>query len=613
MTIHTAFRFSFAVCFLCLLAYFGLPAKVLATGEFKASYDVQYAVAPSGVTIVTQNVTLVNQFTNLYPKQYQISIDSERIQNVIARDDGGVITPAITQKDGKTDIVLTFNQQIVGIGKKQSFTLRYEHLDITQKNGSIWEVTIPGIADDPDIDAYYVTLEVPPTFGANAFTSPIPADGRRWNRDQMARGGISAAYGLLQHAKLQLSYYLENPKLTPAFSEIALPPDTPYQKITIDAIDPKPTSVRRDEDGNWLVRFDLVPGQKLEVKAQVSVTMSLESRTDPPAEDIQIRDSYLRALPYWEADNDKILALAATYTTPRQIYDYVVTTLAYDYNRATQNPVRKGAVAALLSPKESVCMEFTDLFIAIARAAGIPARQLVGYAHTTNPKLRPLSLISDVLHAWPEYFDKDRNVWVPIDPTWGNTTNGVNYFDKLDFNHIVFAINGMSSSTPYPAGFYRKPGQKGKDVLVEFIDASPVPATPPDSLEVSIQFPQKVTAGFTANGTVTIENKSGTAVESATVLIQATPLSYSVTQTEHDIPPFTKITIPITVSVPGSTTGNKGRLAVTVNGQLTNYFFDIQPLYWLYLALFGMVGSSLFLLSYALTHVSTWNIFRKHS
>ncbi|GAI19887.1 unnamed protein product, partial [marine sediment metagenome] len=67
-----------------------------------------------------------------------------------------------------------------------------------------------------------------------------------------------------------------------------------------------------------------------------------------------------------------------------------------------------GALKALNSKNPVVCMEFTDLFIALCRAAGIPVREVNGYAHTNNPKLRPLSLTLDVLHAWPEYYDENK-------------------------------------------------------------------------------------------------------------------------------------------------------------------------------------------------------------
>jgi transglutaminase-like putative cysteine protease len=52
-----------------------------------------------------------------------------------------------------------------------------------------------------------------------------------------------------------------------------------------------------------------------------------------------------------------------------------------------------------------VCLEFTDLFIAIARAAGIPAREIDGFGYTQNAINRPISIDEDILHAWPEYYD----------------------------------------------------------------------------------------------------------------------------------------------------------------------------------------------------------------
>jgi hypothetical protein len=127
-----------------------------------------------------------------------------------------------------------------------------------------------------------------------------------------------------------------------------------------------------------------------------------------------------------------------------------------------------GAVAALQNPDQAICMEFTDLFIAIARAAGIPAREIDGYAYTENPQLQPLGLVADVLHAWPEYYDKDKGIWIPIDPTWASTSGGIDYFDKLDLRHFAFVVHGESSTTPYPPGSYKLGPNPQKDVYVSF-------------------------------------------------------------------------------------------------------------------------------------------------
>lgn len=571
---------------ICLFVYWIIPLqRVVAVGEFTTNYDVSYAIAPTGVTIVTQTVRLVNRETNLYPKEYTILLDTLNVRNIIARDDGGTITPTITQNDGKTEILLAFNKQNVGLGKQMQFTLRYENLDIAQKNGSIWEINIPGITEDADLGDYSVSIQTPPTFGAIQYLKPPPASPGRWNRDQMTKGGISAAYGDKQYAKLTLRYYVENPGVTAVTQEIALPPDLPYQKVAIDALSPKPTEVVKDEDGNWLARFALSPGQKLSIETTVSVTITLPGASKEKTD----LTSYLKPLPYWEADDPAIKELAATYTTPRAIYDYVVSTIAYDYERVKTTPKRKGALSALQTPKESLCMEFTDLFVAIARAAGIPARELVGYAHTTNAKLRPLSLVSDVLHAWPEYYDREKGTWIPVDPTWGNTTGGVDYFDTFDFNHIVFAIHGRSSSQPLPAGFYREGGKEGKDVTVEFLET----ATPQASVTLipRIEFPKTVTAGFAARGLVTVENTSGVAATDVSVTVETSPFPYTITKEHQTIAPYSHHTIPLSVSVPSYQPKGKGTVTVSAGDRSITHSFDIQPISWLYLSISGMIGS----------------------
>ena len=367
----------------CILGLLVLcfPRPACAAGEFGIAYDVSYAVAPAGTTIVTQQVTLTNKTTNLYPQQYSLTLDSTAIKNVIAYDGGGVISPAVSQEEGKTRVLLAFNEQVVGLGKSLSFTLRYEHNDIARKNGTIWEVTIPGIVPDPGLERYDTTLSVPPSFGPNAYLTPQPANGRSWNKEQMIAGGISGAWGEAQQFDLTLRYHLNNPSSAPVTQAITLPPDTAYQKVAVRSINPQPADVLRDPDGNWIARYTLAAGQSIDIEASARVQTFL-IRQDAAAPLINIAD-YTTPQKYWESDNPQIKEIAATLTTPREIYEYVVRTLSYDYERVNQNPTRQGALAALADPTSAICMEFTDLFIALARAAGIPAREVIGYAYTT--------------------------------------------------------------------------------------------------------------------------------------------------------------------------------------------------------------------------------------
>ncbi len=586
---------------------FAVP-HVMAAGEFSADYDVDYTIAPDGRTIVTQNISLANKLTNLYPTKYSILIDTEKIKNVVAYDRKGVITPTINQKDGKTEIILSFNDQVVGLGNKLHFTLRFENGDIAQKNGSIWEVNIPGVTSDPDIAAYSVSLQIPATFGPNAYMSPPPRDGNRWTKEQITKGGVSAAFGDKQAFSLNLSYFLQNTSITPITKEIALPPDTAFQKVVIQSLQPTPINIREDTDGNWIAQYQLAPGQKLDIAAVVTVYIGLKPRSALSKQAISSTD-YTKPLSYWNTDDPKIVSLAKELRTPRAIYDYVVTTLSYDYNRVNENPTRKGAVAALAAPKNAICMEFTDLFIALARAAGIPARENVGFAYTTNSKLRPLSLVADVLHAWPEYYDSERELWIPIDPTWANTTGGVNYFDKLDFNHITFALHGLSSELPYSAGFYKQSGKTGKDVSVRFAQGSI--AVPTATLTSHFELPNVFPAGFTSSGQIVIENTAGVAAEDVDLTLETSFSSFFLKKHIAHVPPFGKLAIPLSIPLDNYFQSGKGVITATVNGDVSNQYVDIQPVFTL-LAPFALgvffLGAGLW---YLLVKKPLWTLFRR--
>jgi transglutaminase-like putative cysteine protease len=594
--------------FICLVSFLLLGNPAYATGEFSADYDVQYAVSPTGKTIVTQQVKLINKLSNFYPQSYSLLLDSDKISSIIAYDDGGIITPNISVKNGKTDIALHFNTKAVGLGKSLAFTLRYEHAGVVSRNGNIWELYLPGIINDPDIGLYNVTLNVPPTFGPVAYLSPLPATNRTWTKEQMIRGGVAAAYGLSQNFQVDLSYTLSNPSVVRNRQSITVPTNTAYQKVVIQSLNPSPESVETDEDGNWLAWYNLLPAQTLSIKAKLGVSVYLDPRKDftQPMVDA---GKYILPQPFWQINDPKIKAAAQPLRTPRAIYDYVVNTLSYDYGRVTASTNRLGAAAALAAPTTAMCMEFTDLFIALARSNGIPARRVIGFAYTNNPKLRPIALEADVLHAWPEYFDSEKRLWIPIDPTWANTTGGVDYFSKVDFNHITFAVNGISSELPYSAGFYHSSDKPQKDVSVEFAP-SPVESAP-SKVSGTLDFPSQVSAGTVVNGALVIRNTGGEAAVNIVVTVTSDIGGISLTQTIPELLPYGTLRIPLKATIPQSLSPQTGTIHTLVNETSQSRQFSVQPLYWLMLGIVLFSGSVIAILVILVRYI-VWKRFKKH-
>lgn len=468
-----------------LSSVFIVPAN--AEGEFKTDVDVTYKVQESGITSVTNNITLENLFTNLYATSYTLILDNIKPTNLIASQGGKNLPFEVKTEGSKTNIVISFPDSLVGKGNKRVFSVSYDDPTIAQRTGEVWEISIPRLSSDSAFAAYNLAFIVPNSFGDEAYISPSPEtkeikDGLKvytFNKETVSKTGIMAGFGQFQVFSFNLIYHLkipEKPLFKSVLTEIAFPPDTSLQKVYFSKINPKPSNVRVDSDGNWLASYILTSGQRIDINVEGSVQIFAGPRPFlvPSASTLE---SNLLPTDFWQVEDPVILELAHKYKTPREIYDFVVNYLSYDFERVKPNVVRLGALEALKNPKNAICMEFTDLFIAIARAAKIPAREINGFAYTENPKIQPLSLVSDILHAWPEYWDSNKKTWISIDPTWGSTTGGIDYFDKLDLRHFTFVIHGADSQKPYPPGSYKLGPNPQKDVFVNFgqlpIDRNP--------------------------------------------------------------------------------------------------------------------------------------------
>jgi len=359
------------------LLYIFSPHFVFASEYFDREYTVLYTVQENGTTSVQITVTLINKTSDYYASSDTIQVGFESITNVKASDPDGPLEPKITKTEAGNEIELTFKKKVVGKDKKLVFNLSFDTPNIAKHDGKIWEINIPGIANPEEFSNFTAEVRVPSTFGKPDYIKPFQKDNTLiFSKEQLGKSGISLAFGTEQIYQFNLTYHLRNTNVFPIRTEIALPPTTNYQEVVIDAINPHPENVTIDKDGNWLAEYILAPSQRIDVTARGRARIYLEPRPEPLSKD-DFR-LYTKEKPFWQSNNPKIKELAQKLKTPRAIYDYVVSTLDYDFSRVTQNKPRLGALKALEEPQSAVCLEFTDLFIALARAAGIPAREING-------------------------------------------------------------------------------------------------------------------------------------------------------------------------------------------------------------------------------------------
>jgi transglutaminase-like putative cysteine protease len=145
---------------------------------------------------------------------------------------------------------------------------------------------------------------------------------------------------------------------------------------------------------------------------------------------------YTRAEPYVESDDPQIRALAERvggdetnpYRLARKFYEYVVANARYQ--------MVDGLIGAkaLLTNGGGECGDYSALFIALARAKGIPARPVVGFWAISG---------TDQMHVWAEFYLEGIG-WIPADPTIGQSEPYKNeiqdyYFGNMDNQRVILS------------------------------------------------------------------------------------------------------------------------------------------------------------------------------
>lgn len=563
-----------------LLFFYVFPIKQsFAVQEFTTTLNATYSVGISGSTTVKNEIHIKNNFSSIYAKQYAFEVSSNQLSGVTANSqDGKPLEINTTQTDAKTSIALVFPDKIIGKDQERVFTIQYDQPDISILAGKVLEIDIPKLVQVDEFAEYNITVTVPSKFGDPAIVNPpsyrLQHDGgfTTLNFSKNTKDGINVIFGEKQVFSFLVKYHLNNPSISQGISQVALPPDTAFQKIFYSSITPKPEKIEKDEDGNWIATFNIGSQKEIEIDAQGIVIVYLHPTVQMPALPQKLDKGYVSEQKFWEISDPGIQSLAQQYRTPKDIYNFLVKGFTYNYdrlNQQTQN--RLGAASAVKNPTQVLCQEFTDSFIAIARAQGIPAREINGFAFTENNRLRPLSLIADVLHAWPEYYDAKQKVWIPVDPTWGNTTGGVDFFTKLDFNHIVFAIHGKSSEKPFPAGVYKIAGKEEKDVTIQITGDAPQEIS---DVSLSIKRDTSTKLGFTTESTLIVTNNTGIAWYDIPVHFETTDGIAVTKDTPRSIQallPFQTVEIPVTVQSTNTLVEQKGKVSVEVEGKTTAY------------------------------------------
>lgn len=179
--------------------------------------------------------------------------------------------------------------------------------------------------------------------------------------------------------------------------------------------------------------FDLHGGRQRLVGDTLSVFREPSSQLDARHEliDSTRRRQFpeLRAEPFLEVNHPEIAALAqrlAGESVNRLLVAQRINQWVHD---SLRKDIAIGIPSALqvLHTRRGDCNEHTQLFVALARAAGIPTRIATGLAYVDG---------KFYYHAWPEILLRG---WVAVDPTFGQF--------PADAAHLRFVLGGLGRQT----------------------------------------------------------------------------------------------------------------------------------------------------------------------
>jgi len=134
----------------------------------------------------------------------------------------------------------------------------------------------------------------------------------------------------------------------------------------------------------------------------------------------------------------------------------------------------QGALSALKTG-EGVCEDYTDLFVAAARALGIPARWQTGYLYLTKEYTQAPYILEDgslditlMRHTWPEFYLAPFG-WVVLDPTHTYyIRSGENREKAVDWTKFA-AFDSASRHIFFAGGSH-------DDEMIQFSHLGPRPA-----------------------------------------------------------------------------------------------------------------------------------------
>ncbi len=473
--------------------------------QVSTSFVSTYDISVRNTADITNTVTFSN--VGSLPTiltSYRLNLGDVDPKNLSVEHEGGNIL-AVPYESSGTVLNINFEETRLRPGEQYSFDVSYEVPNYLSEVGGTYEAVFPVFGEGTEGNV--LRMKYPSSFGAVHYTNlsyKFTEDGNFSTLEFTDFGDSDHVYvsiGSYKNFSLDLEHSFYNDEEMYVQKQLILPPDTSSQHIILNSVVPYPDSVDLDENGNYILSYNVPPGKEtwVRIRGMINIVNNTEDAhflaAGERANFVDTNDAWVRITEedvlsqIDEVDPDLSDAEKIDW-----IYDYVSQnlTLSENFRELHGFEYRKGANVALKSYKSASAEDYADVFVGIARLMDVPTRVVAGYVF-------PYSITSDskgMYHVWPQYWTSDEG-WVSVDPAYDEYI-GSELRDDVGLNRVVMVISPDTQS----------------DVTLEetssqiFMTNEDVEISEAMNLDVNIE--DSIEAGVDQDGSVIIENSGNT-------------------------------------------------------------------------------------------------------
>lgn len=432
----------------------------------------------SDIYISAGNEDLTTLFADIRPNAETLSNVPDTLSTVsVTGSDGAAYANYIIEETATNpNLRVTLNRN-VDFSNPFSVNIAYRSKGLVYKSGKVVDVFIPGFSSDfvfSDADKNEIVntiVKIPKSSGSLSFAIPngeVTQDSVyyyvRFKQEDLVGRSAWIEVGREQVYEFEISQkYLKSSDFifgTNSFKMI-IPRDIVSGNITQEvffkSLSPSPSAVYKDADGNMIAEFTVSATSDGEIKISgfAKLTKTSIDYTKYPGLLSSIPENIIESNTqpgnFWESANTEITETAlsvlgdldvtksSVYSIVERFYEYVIDKIDYSNVKRFGINERQGALKTLQGGA-AVCMEYSDLYIALLRSIGIPARAAFGYGYTG------VDTADSSEHQWVEVFIPDLG-WVSVDTTWGESAPEL---IGGDLNHFFIHVASSNPNTPAP-------------------------------------------------------------------------------------------------------------------------------------------------------------------